>query len=162
MGIVGYGKLGRSMAKIASAFGMHVKIAGLPGRHPGSASRVPLEELLSQVDVLSLHCPLTPNTTNLIGAKELAMMKPTALLINCARGGIVDEMALATALRRGKLGGAGVDVLSEEPPRHHNPLLDPGIPNLIVTPHCAWGSRESRQKLVLEAGRNLRSFLGIC
>jgi glycerate dehydrogenase len=109
--------------------------------------------------VLSLHSPLTEQTRNLIGAAELALMKPDALLLNTARGGIVDEAALAAALRAGRLGGAGIDVLATEPPGAESPLLQPGIPNLIVTPHVAWASRESRQRLVNEVAENIRAFL---
>lgn len=111
------------------------------------------------VDVLSLHCPLTDATKNLIGADELARMKPDALLINTARGGIVEEQALADALRAGRLGGAGVDVLTQEPPVHGNPLLAADIPNLIVTPHVAWASQEARQRMVDQIAENILAFL---
>jgi len=159
LGIVGYGQLGRAVAEIARAFGMTVKIASLPWRHGTSTDRVPLDRLLEEVDVLSLHCPLTEETRGLIGRRQLAMMKPSALLINCARGGLVDERALAEALEDGEIAGAGVDVLSEEPPVHGNPLLDPDLPNLILTPHSAWVARESRQRLVQQVADNLRAFL---
>ena len=102
--------------------------------------RIPLEELLPRVDVLSLHCLLTDETRDLIGARELKLMKPDSLLINTSRGGLVNEQALADALRAGEIGGAGFDVLTEEPPRHGNPLLADDIPNLIITPHSACGS----------------------
>jgi glycerate dehydrogenase len=158
LGIVGYGELGRAVGKVADAFGMEVVIAQRPGgdERPG---RLPLNELLPMVDILSLHCPLTEDTRDLIGAEELALMKSDALLINTARGGIVDEPALAAALRRGMIGGAGVDVLSTEPPREGNVLLAGDIPNLIVTPHVAWASRESRQRLLNEVELNIRAFL---
>jgi glycerate dehydrogenase len=159
MGIVGYGELGKAVAQVAKVFGMKVMIAQRPGSTEIKPGRVILDELLSQVDVLSLHCPLDENTRGLIGVAELSKMKPTAILINTARGGIVDEEALAVALRDGKLGGVGIDVLHEEPPRHGNVLLDPEIPNLIVTPHVAWASRESRQRLVDEVVENIRVFL---
>jgi len=149
LGIVGYGHLGQAVAEVARAFGMEILIAQRPGG-PTQPGRLSLHELLPRVDVLSLHCPLTEQTRNLIGAAELARMKPDALLLNTARGGIVDELALAAALRAGRLGGAGIDVLAVEPPGAHSPLLQPGIPNLIVTPHVAWASRESRQRLVNE------------
>lgn len=158
IGIVGYGELGREVARLAEAFGMQVLIAQRTGSKP-QPGRLPLHDLLPQVDVLSLHCPLTPETRNLIGARELAMMKSDALLINTARGGIVDEQALAEALREGCLGGAGMDVLSEEPPMRGNPLLEDDIPNLIVTPHIAWASRESRQRLVNEMALNIAAFI---
>jgi glycerate dehydrogenase len=157
LGIVGYGELGRAVARVAEAFGMEVLVAQRPGG-PSREGRIPLDELLGRIDVLSLHCPLTPETRGLIGRRELALMKSDTLLINTARGGIVDEPALAAALRAGMLGGAGVDVLSVEPPSAGNALLDPDIPNLIVTPHIAWASRESRQRLVDEIARNIRAF----
>lgn len=158
LGIVGFGTLGQAVARTAEAgFGMKVLVAQRPG---GAAreGRQPLDELLPQVDVLSLHCPLTPQTRNLIDGTALARMKPGAILVNTARGGIVDEAALAASLRSGRLGGAGVDVLTEEPPRHGNPLLDPSIPNLIVTPHIAWASRQSRQRLLDGVGGNIRAW----
>ena len=145
------------VARVADAFGMKVLVAQRPGI-PAQTGRVPLVELLPQVDVLTLHCPLTDNTRNLIGEKELTLMKPDALLINTARGGIVDEQALAVALRGGEIGAAAVDVLSLEPPRDGNPLLDPTLPNLIVTPHTAWASRECRQRLVVEVAQNILAF----
>lgn len=157
-GIIGYGELGRAVARIATAFGMTVLVAQRPNTPPGPG-RIPLKDLLPLVDILSLHCPLTPETTGLIGREELALMRPDALLINTARGGIVDEQALAEALRAERLAGAGVDVLSQEPPRHGNPLLAPDIPNLILTPHVAWSSREARQNLLLQVARNIQSFL---
>jgi glycerate dehydrogenase len=157
LGIVGFGELGRGVAKVAEAFGMRVLAAERPGG-PAQPGRVPLAELLPQVDVLSLHCPLAEGTRDLIGAAELALMKPDALLINTARGGIVDEQALVEALCNGEIGGAAVDVLTVEPPRGGNPLLDPSIPNLIVTPHTAWASRECRQRLVGEVAENIRAL----
>jgi len=159
LGIIGYGELGQGVARIAEAFGMRVLVAQRPGTVDATEERVPLPVLLPQVDVLSLHCPLTPETRGLIGAWELALMRRDAILINTARGGLVDEALLADALRRGALGGAGVDVLSLEPPADGNPLLAPDIPNLIVTPHCAWGSRESRQRLVGQLAENIQSWL---
>ncbi len=158
LGIVGYGELGRAVARMAEAFGMQVLVAQRPGGPKGQPERLALEELLPRVDVLSLHCPLADNTRDLIGEQELALMKDDALLINTARGGIVDEAALARALRDGCIGGAGVDVLREEPPPDGNPLLAPDVPNLIVTPHIAWASRESRQRLLNEIAENIRAF----
>jgi len=159
LGIVGFGELGRGVAKVAQAFGMRVLAAERPGG-PAQPGRVPLAELLPQVDVLSLHCPLTETTRNLIGAQELSLMKQDALLINTARGGIVDEPALVDALRRGLIGGAAMDVLTAEPPRDGNPLIDPSIPNLTVTPHTAWASQECRQRLVGGVAENIRAFAG--
>ena len=117
--------------------------------------RIPLDELLQQADVISLHCLLTESTRNLIGARELNMMKKDALLINTSRGGLVNEAELADALRAGVIGGAGFDVLTEEPPRNGNPLLAGDIPNLIITPHSAWASREARQRIVDIIANNL-------
>lgn len=156
-GILGYGEIGRAVARVAEAFGMQVLIAAR-NNTDFRPQRLPLAELLPQVDVLSIHIPLLPETRNLIGASELALMKRDALLINCARGGIVDEQALADALRIHRLGGAGVDVLSEEPPVHGNPLLMPGIPNLMVTPHIAWAAREARQRVVNEMALNIDAY----
>ena len=164
LGIIGYGDLGQAVARVAEAFGMKVRVAQY---REGQSSallltgqrRIPLQELLPQVDILSLHCPLTPETRGLIDAQALAIMRSNALLINTARGGIVDEAALAAALCQGKLGGAGVDVLTQEPPAQGNPLLAPNIPRLILTPHIAWASREARQRLVDEVAVNIRAFL---
>lgn len=157
LGIIGYGELGKSVANVAKAIGMKVIISQRPGGIP-QAGRVDLDQLLQEADVVSLHCPLTPDTEGLIGRDQLRSMKSNALLINTARGGIVDEAALADALRDGYIAGAGVDVLSEEPPRQ-NPLLEKDIPNLIVTPHIAWASRSSRQRLLNEIGLNIQAFL---
>ncbi len=157
LGIVGFGTLGRAVARVGEAFGMRVLVAARPGAAvpPG---RLSLEDLLPRVDVLSLHCPLADNTRGLIGARELARMKPGAVLVNTARGGVVDEQALAAALRSGHLGGAGVDTLSREPPPPDHPLLAGDVPRLIVTPHIAWASREARQRLVVEMAENIRAF----
>ena len=157
LGIVGYGELGRGVARGAGRLGLKVLVAQRPNG-PDQPGRIPLNELLPQVDILSLHCPLTDDTRNLIGARELAAMKPSALLINTARGGIVNEPALADALRRGVIGGAAVDVLTEEPPRADHPLLAPDIPDLIVTPHIAWASVQSRQRMLNEVAENIRAF----
>ncbi|MEJ6655422.1 MAG: 2-hydroxyacid dehydrogenase [Pseudomonas sp.] len=153
LGILGYGELGQEVGRLASAFGMRILVGSLPGReHP---DRPNLAELLPQVDVLSLHCPLTEQTRHLIGAEQLALMKPGSLLINAGRGGLVDEQALVDSLRSGHLGGAGFDVLTTEPPVNGNPLLDDSVPNLVVTPHSAWGSREARQRILGQLVENL-------
>ena len=160
LGIVGYGDLGQGVAERAAAFGMKVVLGARPGQGAGVVDdypRIPLEELLPRVDVLSLHCLLTDETRDLIGARELKLMKPDSLLINTSRGGLVNEQALADALRAGEIGGAGFDVLTEEPPRHGNPLLADDIPNLIITPHSAWASREARQRIVGITAVNLAS-----
>jgi len=169
LGIVGFGTLGRAVAKAAkTALGMRVLVAERPGAKPGreedTASaigpvRVTLDELLRSADVLSLHCPLTPATTSLIGKRELALMKPDALLINTARGALVDLDALVAALRGGDLGGAAIDVLPQEPPADGSPLFAPDIPNLIVTPHIAWAAFEARQRAVDELALNIEDFL---
>ena len=158
LGIVGYGELGRAVARVAEAFGMRVLVAARPHTAP-RPDRLSLHALLPQVDVLSVHVPLTAETTDLIGVAELALMKPDALLINTARGGIVNEPALVEALRARRLGGAGVDVLTVEPPREGHVLLEADIPNLIVTPHIAWASGEARQRLVREVAANIVAFL---
>jgi len=158
MGIVGYGSLGRGVAAAARAFGMDVLVANRPGGPP-APDRVDLDTLLPQVDVLSLHCPLTPATEGLMGRERLALMKNDAVLINTARGALIDGAALAEALRQGRLGGAAIDVLPQEPPVDGHPLLDPGIPNLIVTPHIAWAAREARQRCLDEMAGNVADFL---
>jgi len=160
LGVIGYGDLGQGVVERAKAFGMKILLGARPGQEPGEVDgypRIPLDELLPQVDVLSLHCLLTDETRNLIGTRELEMMKKDALLINTSRGGLVDEQALADALRARVIGGAGFDVLTEEPPRNGNPLLADDIPNLIVTPHSAWASREARQRIVNITANNLAS-----
>jgi glycerate dehydrogenase len=158
LGIVGFGTLGRAVAHTAEAFGMQVRIANRPGgeRKP---ERLDLHALLPQVDVLSLHCPLTPATAGMIGARELALMKPDAVIINTARGALIDVDALAQALRQRRIGGAAIDVLPREPPRGGSPLLAPDLPNLIVTPHTAWAARESRQRCLDEMAGNIEDFL---
>ncbi len=158
LGIIGYGELGKAVATRARAFGMHVLIAQRPGA-PSDPDRVPLDKLLSDSGIISVHCPLTESTRNLIGQRELALMRKDAILINTARGGIVDEPALSNALRDGRIGGAGIDVLAEEPPRNGSPLLDPSLPNLVVTPHIAWAGINARQTLVNEIAVNIKAFL---
>ncbi len=159
LGIVGYGALGQGVARAAeAALGMDVLVANRVGgeRIPG---RLDLDDLLPQVDVLSLHCPITPATTGLIDARRLALMKPDAVLINTARGALVDAAALAEALRAGRLGGAAIDVLAQEPPVDGDPLLAGDIPNLLVTPHIAWAAREARQRCLDEMAANVADFL---
>lgn len=158
LGIIGYGVLGKAVAQLGKAFGMEILVAEHKDRQPREG-RVALEQLLARSDVISLHCPLTSDTENLIDRDELALMKPTALLINAARGGIVNERALVEALKQNRIGGAGIDVLTEEPPVNGNPLLDVDLPNLIVTPHIAWASVESRQRVINEVAMNIEAFL---
>ncbi len=147
LGIVGYGALGKAVARLGQAFGMQVCVAARASVTDPQVLALPLDELLRTSDVVSLHLPLTEQTRHLIGAAELASMKRTALLINTARGGLVDEAALAEALRNGVIGGAGFDVLSKEPPVPDNPLLGIDQPNFILTPHVAWASAQSMQTL---------------
>ena len=158
-GVVGWGELGRGAARIAEAFGMRVVIANRRGES-AMPDRVELERLLAISDIVSLHCPLNDSTRGLIGARELALMKPDALLINTARGALVDGHALSIALRAGRLGGAGIDVLPQEPPPDDDPLLEPDIPNLILTPHVAWAAREARQRCLDEMAANITDFAG--
>lgn len=165
LGIVGYGVIGRRVADVARAFGMHILVA----RRDHAAAqaqtcavqeeRVPLEELLARADIVSLHCPLTPHNRQMINVTAIAQMKPQALFINVSRGALVDEQALAEALKAGRIAAAGIDVLSEEPPVNGNPLLAADIPNIIVTPHSAWASREARQTLVQQVALILVEFL---
>ena len=155
IGIVGFGALGRSIAKRAEALGMRVLAHdAVPGE-----GIVDLATIIREADVITLHAPLTPETRHMIGAAELRAMKRNAILINTARGGLVDEAALADALRAGEIAGAGFDVLTKEPPTDGNPLLDPTIPNLIVTPHVAWASSEAMQGLADQLMDNVEAFV---
>jgi glycerate dehydrogenase len=159
LGIVGYGALGQGVARAAGAFGLEVLIAKRPGA-AATPGRVALDTLLPVVDILSLHCPVTADTRGLIGARELALMKTDAIIVNTARGALIDGRALAAALSAGRLAGAGLDVVDPEPPPRDHPLLAPGVPNLILTPHSAWGAREARQRALAEVAANIRDFLG--
>jgi glycerate dehydrogenase len=161
LGIVGWGSLGHAVASLGEAFGMRVLIAARLGtpRNEVPADRVHFDDLLDQVDVLSLHCPLNATTKHMISTPQLKRMKNDALLINTARGGLIDSAALVHALRTGEIGGAGIDVLPTEPPPADQPLLEPGIPNLIVTPHVAWAAREARQRALDQVTENIADFL---
>jgi len=160
LGIVGYGTLGSGVARVGESFGMEILIAQRPGSTgPCEPDRVPLEQVIAEADVLSLHCPLNDVTRHLLDADAFARMKQDAIVINTARGGLIDQQALAEALRTGQIGGAGIDVLPEEPPPADHPLLERGIPNLILTPHIAWAARESRQRAVDQVAENVRAFL---
>jgi glycerate dehydrogenase len=170
LGIVGYGNIGQTVAKMARGFGMEVLIAarGELGRtaRPGSAQPVPgdrisLEQLFRRADIISLHCPLTPENRNLINAQTLSLMKPTAFLINTARGALIDEAALIEALRKKRIAAAALDVISKEPPPADHPILLAAkeLDNLIVTPHTAWSAREARQRLLEEVEENIAAFL---
>ena len=160
LGIVGYGELGKAVARMGKAFGMKILIAQRAGTSGKPADgRVSMHLLLAESDIISLHCPLVEATRNLVDTRELEQMRKSALLINTARGGIVNEQALADALCCGNIGGAAIDVLSEEPPRHGNPLLDRNIPNLVITPHIAWAGVTARQTLVNELAANIQAYL---
>lgn len=162
LGIVGYGNIGRSVAGMARGFGMEIIVAARPGVDgPTPKDRVPLKQLLREADVISLHCPLTPETRNLINRQSLSLMKPTAFLINTARGALVDEEALIEALREKKIAAAALDAISKEPPSADHPIICAAkeLDNLIVTPHTAWSAREARQRLLNEAEENIRSYL---
>jgi glycerate dehydrogenase len=157
LGIIGYGELGQAVATVGRAFGMHILVAERIG-NPPRPGRTPLDDVLKTADVISLHCPLTRETRNLIGSRELGLMRSDAILVNSARGGIVDEKALLHSLQTGGIGAAAVDVLSEEPPRHGNPLLGTGLPNLLVTPHIAWASMRARQRLINQLAENIAAW----
>jgi glycerate dehydrogenase len=157
LGLLGHGELGGAVAKLAEAFGMRVLSGQIPGR-PARPDRVPLHELLPQIDALTLHCPLNDHTRDMIGAHELSLLKPKAFVVNTARGGLINEHALADALRNGHLAGAATDVLTVEPPVNGNPLLSGDIPRLIITPHSAWGSQEARQRIVGQINENAQAF----
>jgi glycerate dehydrogenase len=171
LGLIGLGALGSGVAGVARAFGMRVVAARLPWRTTDSPSgsgqsapRLPLDELLQQADIVSLHCPLTDDTRHIIDATALRLMQPHALLINTARGALIDSQALADALAQGDIGGAGIDVLPEEPPVNGDPLLDylaaaERPQNLIVTPHIAWAAQESRQRALNQILKNIRAFV---
>ncbi len=159
LGIVGYGALGRGVARIAREFGMNVLVSARPGSSNIPDDRVGFDELLPRSDVISLHCPLNAETRNLFGAREFEAMKRSAILINTARGGLVDSQALADALSNGQIAGAAVDVLPNEPPVDGDPLLDYDGDNLIVTPHIAWATDEARQNAIDELAANTRAFL---
>jgi len=162
LGIVGAGDLGTQVARLGEAFGMDVVLAQLPQRPPSTGTapwrRLPWPEFLATGDFISIHCPLTPGTRGLFDAAALAQMKRSAFLVNTARGGIVDEAALLAALRAGRLAGAALDVLAQEPPPADHPLVAARLPNLIITPHNAWTSRECRQRLLDGVARNIRAF----
>lgn len=156
-GVVGYGALGRAAASAAAALGMKVLVAERKGRPP-RPGRLAFGEVLRRADVLSIHSPLTDETRDLVAREELASMKPGAILINAARGGIVNEQDLADALRAGLIAGAGVDTLSVEPPPPDHPLLAADIPNLLLTPHNAWASERARQAALDQLADIIRAF----
>lgn len=158
LGLIGRGSLGQGVARLAEAFGMRVIWGERKGAAGVRTGYVSFEQLLAEADVVSLHCPLTAETRGMIGEAELAAMKREAILINAARGGLVDEAALVRALREGWIAGAGFDVLSKEPPRDGNPLLELDLPNLILTPHVAWASDKAMQTLADQLIDNIECF----
>jgi glycerate dehydrogenase len=161
LGIVGYGNIGKTVARMAQGFGLEVLIAARVGSSdPVASGRVPLDELLGNSDIVSLHCPLTPATRSMINRETLSLMKPTAFLINTARGALVDEAALIQALSEKKLAGAALDVMSQEPPDVKQPIIEAAkeLENLVVTPHTAWSARQARERLLNEVAANIRAF----
>jgi glycerate dehydrogenase len=159
LGLIGYGELAREVESRAKAFGMKVLIAERKGAATVRPGRAPFERVLAESDIVSVHCPLNAETRDLISAPELQRMKSTALLINTARGAVVDSEALAVALQEGRIAGAGIDVLPEEPPRKGNPLLDLKLPNLLITPHVGWASQQALTVLSEEVMLNLEAFV---
>jgi glycerate dehydrogenase len=155
-GLVGWGDIGQGVKAVFEALGMRVSLAAIPGRNY-LEKRPPLDDLLKEVDVLSLHCPLTPLTEKLMNEKRLFSMKREAILLNTARGGLIDEKALRKVLEAGHLRGAGLDVLSEEPPPENHPLL--GAPRCLLTPHVAWGSQKARRHLLRVMEGNLAAWI---
>ena len=158
LGLVGFGRIGRAVSELGAAFGMKV-LAFDPaaGAAPDFVRLVQLDTLFRESDIVSLHCPLTPQTANLVDARRLALMKPSALLLNTSRGPLVDEPALTDALNSGRIAGAAMDVLSNEPPTADNPLL--AAKNCLITPHLAWATRAARSRLMQIAVANVRAFL---
>jgi glycerate dehydrogenase len=159
LGLVGYGSLGHGMQKIAEAFGMQVLVAEHKNAATIREGHTPFDSVIKAADVISLHTPLTAGTRHMISTREFGLMKPTAILINTARGNLVDEAALVEALQSGRIGGAGFDVLAVEPPREGSPLLELDLPNFILTPHVAWSSREAMQTLADQLVDNIEAFV---
>ncbi|MEY8211466.1 MAG: D-2-hydroxyacid dehydrogenase [Gammaproteobacteria bacterium] len=168
LGIVGLGVLGTAVANLAVSFGMRILVAESfrpensmtnDAQQKPEFKRVPFQDLVSQSDVISLHCPLTPETKNLFDLKTFKSMKKNALLINTARGGLINDEALLHALEHGSIAGAALDVLDREPPAADHPLLTSGLPNLIVTPHIAWAAKEARQRALDEIAKNIACYL---
>ena len=157
MGIIGLGAIGQQTARIAQAFGMEVIAHTRTPKNVEGVSLTDLDTLFRHADVISLHCPLTPETENLINRSSLSIMKPSAILLNTGRGGLIHEQDLLHALENGTIAAAGLDVLSSEPPSPDNPLLR--APNCLITPHNAWGTRESRQRLIEIATENVRAWM---
>jgi glycerate dehydrogenase len=162
LGIIGYGNIGRAVAEMARAFGMEILIAARAGSEATQTrDRISVEQMLRDADIVTLHCPLTPDTKNLINEHSLSWMKPTAFLINTARGALIDETALVKALRERKLAAAALDVISHEPPPADHPIIKAAneLDNLLVTPHTAWSARETRERLLKEVEENISAFI---
>ncbi len=159
LGLVGHGTLGNGVRKIAEAFGMKVLVAEHKNASTVRDGYAAFDTVLKEADVISLHIPLTPETRHLISTREFGLMKSSALLINTARGNLVDEAALIQALKSGRIAGAGFDVLAVEPPREGNPLLDLDLPNFILTPHVAWSSRNAMQIMADQLVDNIEAFV---
>lgn len=159
LGIIGYGELGSAVANLAQAFGMKLLIAEHKSASSVRSGRTAFDDVLRQADFITLHCPLSEDTHHLIGNRELNLMKPSAYLINTARSGLINDTDLLQALHSSRIAGAAIDVLKEEPPVNGNPLLDYSHPNLIITPHSAWASVESRQRMINLLADNIRNFL---
>ncbi len=161
LGIIGYGNIGRTVAHMARGFGMEILVGARPSDSTPPAERVPLEQLFRQADFITLHCPLTPDTKSLINQQTLALMKPSAFLINTARGALIDEPALIEALRTKLIAGAALDVISQEPPPAAHPIVVAAkeLDNLLVTPHTAWSAREARERLLVVVQENIAAFL---
>lgn len=159
LGIIGYGELGKGVANLARSFGMEVIVSVRPGTQRTNDDRVAFEDVLRRADVISLHCPLTAATAGMFAEIEFKKMKSNAILINTARGGLVDSDALVTALKSGEIAAASIDVLSKEPPVDGNPLLNYDGPNLMITPHIGWGSDQARQAAIDELTANIAAFI---
>jgi glycerate dehydrogenase len=157
-----YGSIGKAVAQMARGFGLEILVAVRPGTPGATANpRIPFDQLLRQADIVSLHCPLTPQTRNLINEHSLSLMKPSAFLVNTARGALLDEAALIDALRKKRIAGAALDVISKEPPPAEHPIIVAAkeLDSLIVTPHTAWSAREARERLLKEVEENIAAFL---
>ncbi len=160
LGIVGYGNIGRKVAEMARVFGLEVMVAGRVGDKRPGPGRSPVDDVWRRADIVSLHCPLTPLTQGLVNPRTLSLMKPGAYLVNTARGGLVDEPALIEALEQGRIAGAALDVISQEPPDEGHLMMEAAarLDNLLITPHCAWAAREARQRLLDEVFENIQAF----
>ncbi len=156
--VVGFGGLGQATAQLAAAFGMHILIAERPDAEVVREGRLSFQQALQQADVLSLHCPATVDNEHLLNAESLSWLKPTAVVLNTARGSLIDTKALAQALKNGRLAGAALDVLDIEPPPADHPLLQPDVPNLLISPHVGWASQQAMQQLVEQTADNIRSY----